>query len=83
MATCKGCESSMVWAVHESNGRGVPLDPEPVDDGNLVATGETQGDQIVVRYVRKGEDTGVMPRYVTHFSSCTSPDEFRSKRATR
>lgn len=75
---CRGCGNEIRWALTDK-GKGIPLDPEPVDDGNLVLDGEHGDGRPVVRYVRKGEDTGILPRYKTHFATCENADEFRKR----
>lgn len=75
---CRGCGAEMRWALTDK-GKGIPLDPEPVADGNLVLDSEAADGRPVVRYVRKGEDTGILPRYVAHFATCPEAKEFRKK----
>lgn len=78
MGVCRGCGSAMRWAVTD-RGKGIPLDPEPVDIGNLVLDGEEGDGRPRVRYVRKGEDTGILPRYVAHFVTCPEAKGFRKR----
>lgn len=43
-STCRSCGRPIVWGV-STNGRNIPVDPEPRADGNLrlVATGMKEG----------------------------------------
>lgn len=75
---CRGCQAPMTWALTD-RGKGIPLDPDPVPDGNLVQAGENADDgRMIVRYLAKGEEPepGVA-RYKTHFATCENADEFR------
>jgi hypothetical protein len=69
----------MLWAINEKSGKGNPLDPEPVPDGNVIPTGETHEDgRMYVRNLHKGEEPPPgTPRYVSHFATCPNAEEFR------
>lgn len=88
VATCReaSCRARMVWAVNEQTGKGNPIDPEPVDDGNVVIVGQEttkSGPAPVVRYLAKGEDPGPVPRYKSHFATCPAADSFRKSAPRR
>lgn len=77
------CRAPMVWAVNEASGRGNPIDPDPVEDGNVVIVGQTttkSGPAPLVRYLRKGEEV-VGHRYKSHFATCPEADQFRGGRS--
>lgn len=77
--TCRDCNAEIRWAVNEA-GKNVPLDPDPVDDGELVLTTLNPGGDMHVRYVRSGETLpSFTPRYKSHFGSCVA---LRKKEAT-
>lgn len=69
----------MVWA-ETDKGKRIPLDAEPVDDGNIVMTQLVPRGMMRVRHVRKGEDTGIAPRYTCHFATCPEAAEHRKPR---
>lgn len=78
--TCSGCGTPMRWARNESTGKNIPLDPEPVPEGNLVMSHDPRpGGPFVVRMLRKGDPDPdpSMPRYVAHFATCPQADKFR------
>lgn len=78
--TCRGCQGPMLWALTDK-GKGIPLDPDSVPDGNLVAAGEPAADgRMVVRYIRKGEELpeGTL-RFKSHFATCPNAEQFRSR----
>lgn len=64
-ANCSSCQAPIIWAKTEA-GRAMPLDAEPVDDGNM----ELLPDGIC-RFVPKGDHTTVVvPLYKSHFATC-------------
>jgi hypothetical protein len=68
---CKSCGAPIRWE-RTVNGKPIPLDPEPVEDGNL-------GIRDDGRVYHQGEDAldlGV-PLYKTHFATCPNADEHR------
>lgn len=77
MAKCKGatCGAEIIWA-RLDNGRGIPLDPEPNPNGNIVVVPGGSGGELPVRYLRKGEEAEG-ERYVSHFSTCPDSKDFR------
>ena len=72
MTTCKSCHAPIIWG-YTINGRRMPLDPEPVADGNLVLDGQK------VRAVT-AEDAPETRR-ASHFSSCIDAAKHRRRRA--
>ena len=84
MATCKSCDAEIRWA-ETPNGKGIPLDPEPVENGNLVMVELNPGGPLKVRHVVKGEELGdSVPRYRAHFVTCPQGKQWsRKKKAKR
>lgn len=74
-ATCSSCGASIVWVV-TATGKRMPIDPQPVEGGNLELEGNRGGH--VARYV-KPEQGGLFgrPRYVSHFASCPHAAQHR------
>lgn len=73
---CSSCGKPMVW-VKTVNGKAMPIDAEPVADGNLVLAGDG-----TVRVLKKGEKgpvgAGVPgPYYKSHFATCSHPQHHR------
>ena len=75
MSRCRSCLGEITWARTES-GKRIPLDAEPVDDGNVELT--MQG-VAVVHGQPPMFDPG--PMYVSHFATCPNANEHRSKPA--
>ena len=66
-ALCKSCEARILWVL-TSKGSKMPLDPEPVADGNMVV--EPGG---TLRTVKKKDANAIpfeTPRYKSHFATC-------------
>lgn len=79
MSRCRSCQAEVVWVVTEDL-RKMPMDPAPVENGNLVKVRVEDGVG-VVRYLKKGEEPPPgHGRYVSHFATCEFADEHRGKR---
>lgn len=76
--TCDGCGATFGWAEYPS-GAIVPLDLEPVHDGNVIVDGEGRAHVGKKREIE--EYTG--PRYKTHFATCSHSATFRRTGPTR
>jgi hypothetical protein len=72
--SCRSCQAPVRW-VRTEGGRAMPLDPEPVDAGNVVIVRE--GPPPVVRYVAADEEPG--PRFTSHFATCPDAPSWRKK----
>jgi hypothetical protein len=74
-AECRGCHQHITWA-HTVQGHRIPLDPDQVPDGNVVAQADGR-----VRVLRSGETPDpAMPRYRSHFASCPNAARHRKPR---
>lgn len=81
MSRCRSCNAPVMWTVLPT-GRRMPVDPHPVEDGNVkVDTGRyhTSGghpaDVLDSREV--AEDDG--PLYESHFRTCPDADKWRNR----
>lgn len=73
VGTCRSCGAAVRWAVTRKNGKPIPLDPSPVDDGNLVVF---RG----VAMSRKDADArgiGPLPLFKAHFATCPNANRHR------
>lgn len=80
---CASCGAPIVWCA-TTRGNRMPVDPEPVADGNLLVDGtlDVYGrthDRVLV-LTSHDVPLGDPPRYVSHFQSC--PDAVGWRRAT-
>lgn len=79
MANCRSCGAPIRWAVSDGSGKKVPLDPEPVVDGNIVVV-DRPGHTLVVRFLKKDRPlTRDGLRYVSHFATCPNSARHRKK----
>lgn len=74
MTRCAKCRAAIRFE-RTVNDKLMPLDVDPVLDGNVVIR------EGVVRVLKEGElpAAGEL-RYVSHFKSCTAPEAFRQPR---
>jgi hypothetical protein len=86
MASCRSCKAEIRWAFTEQ-GKRMPLDVDPREDGNLIVVGRREGEDgavPIVRSLKKGEGdlTLFEPplRYVSHFATCPDAAQHRRPR---
>ena len=70
LGTCRACPAKILWAKTE-RGNSIPLDPDPVPDGNIVVT------DAGVAHVLRATEMATGPRYVSHFVTCPGRAKFR------
>jgi hypothetical protein len=80
MDRCRTCKAQIRWAVTEQ-GYPIPLDAEPVGDGNLrLAGARFKGGTPRALIVPKAERAGLDGElYRTHFVTCPFADEHRKQ----
>jgi hypothetical protein len=72
---CRDCNAPMWWTVTEKNKR-MPLDPLPVDDGNVVIVGvASRSDSTPLAHVltnldREARTYETKPKYKMHRATC-------------
>jgi hypothetical protein len=72
LGTCRACPAKILWAKTE-RGKPIPLDPDPVPDGNIVVT------DAGIAHFLKSTEMATGPRYVSHFSTCPKSAHFRKQ----
>ncbi len=81
MSRCRSCNADIVWAVTDKNGKPIPLDPDPVSDGNVIKVGRQatkHGMSDVVHVLRRFEEPPAnTDLYVSHWATCEDADEWR------
>lgn len=80
ISTCRGCDAEIVWATTEL-GKPIPVDVEPVADGNLALRLLPGLDAPVAHVLGPDEQQGDDARFQAHFASCPKADTFRRRRA--
>ncbi len=71
---CKACHARMFFAPSEK-GKQIPLCEAPVHNGNIFLR-----DGVAVYVSKHNPAPKDAVRYVSHFSNCTNPGQFRSKK---
>jgi hypothetical protein len=73
-----GCGAPMAWFKSEASRAPMPLDPDPVPDGNIVirnGLAVVVGNDLMAPTANEGE-----PRYKSHFATCPNAKKFRKKK---
>jgi hypothetical protein len=77
-AFCRSCGEEVVWT-KTAKGKNMPVDAQPVEDGNLILSRGEDGTLRSV-YVRAGAtDQAGEPRYTSHFATCVHANQHRSR----
>ena len=73
---CSSCGASIIWCKTES-GKAMPLDAEPVPDGNIQLDSQGQA-----TYMKKGDDERWhnVVRFKSHFATCPNAATHRKKK---
>jgi hypothetical protein len=77
---CRSCHAKIVWAV-TTKGRPIPIDPEPVPDGNIIL--EPRGTSwrplppLATVWTHGAQDGVVL--YKSHFATCPAAAKFRKR----
>jgi hypothetical protein len=86
---CRSCGAAVIWTVTAATGSRMPVDAEPVEDGNVVlAASPVVGDPPTSYTAPAGElllggSTQRLERYVSHFVTCPHADAHRRTRHAR
>ena len=81
MSACRSCSAPVEWVVVAASNKRMPLDPKPVEDGNVIRlSGDTvrvlTADDLASRKLWPG---GPGPLWRSHFSTCSDADAWRRK----
>ncbi|HSN21678.1 MAG TPA: hypothetical protein VLS49_13430 [Usitatibacter sp.] len=79
--TCRSCSAPIIFAITK-NDRRIPLDPEPVADGNILVTNGLDASGKPAKFAEQ-VDRAIQPPgkalYRSHFASCDKPEAFRKR----
>lgn len=75
---CRSCGADVRWCITAASGKRMPVDVEPVPDGNVWVDRIEQGTPIV-EVVLTGADVpaNIALRYQSHFVSCPDSASWR------
>lgn len=78
IATCRSCQAPIIWATSKG-GKAMPVDAEPVDDGNVVLD-ERPGEYVgPVASVLTGPSLLGGPLRKAHFTTCPQAAQWRRR----
>ena len=75
---CRSCNADIIWTVTRRNGKPMPVDFEPTDDGDFVLDREGDGSFTATKYYARIH--GDRPRRKSHFASCPNASKHRRGR---
>jgi len=75
--TCKSCGASVYWA-ETKNGKRMPLDAEPVNNGQWLLFFNERLQILKTRKVTKNDDP-YQNRYDSHFATCPNAKNHRKR----
>lgn len=78
---CRSCHAPIVWARTAFNNTPIPIDVEPVDDGNiLVEVKDGTAARLVALVLPPGDERITSERtYTAHFATCPDGDRWRRR----
>ena len=76
--TCRSCSASIRWAL-TTKGRRIPLDPDPVPDGNLVLVDGVAYSLPALATLRPELEVPA-ERFVSHFATCPQAGDHRGRK---
>lgn len=83
MAECRSCSAQIIWAQSATSDKRMPLDAEPVDDGNVVLELRGHAADPLYRVLTKKEKAQQtifdepQLRYKSHFATCPQDKQWR------
>lgn len=83
MSVCKGCGAPIDW-IKTTEGRNMPIDPEPVfiiEGGGTDRFVTDEGAVVLGRVARPDEESPALPvGFVPHWKTCPNAADFRRRR---
>lgn len=83
MSVCKGCGVPIDW-IRTTEGRNMPIDPEPVfiiEGGGTDRFVTDEGAVVLGRLARPDEESAALPvGFVPHWKTCPNAGDFRRRR---
>lgn len=78
IAACRTCDTAIVWAT-TANGKAMPVDAEPVEDGNVELSPPPPGKRAPIATVLTGPSLLGGPVHKPHFATCPDADSWRQR----
>lgn len=78
---CRSCAAPIVWAITAAKGNRMPLDPEPVPDGNVwIIEHPEHGQPVIGVALQRSDIPADIETYVSHFVTCSAAAEHRRRK---
>jgi hypothetical protein len=82
MATCRSCGAEVRWVITAGEGKEMPIDVVPVENGNLEVVGRAQnryGAEVAKVACRNPGELSMLDgvRFVPHFATCPDAADWR------
>jgi len=78
--TCRSCRAPVRWCITAATGKRMPVDPDPVPDGNIFVHHIEGGTPIIEVTLSHDEVPRSVPfTYVSHFVTCPAADSWRKQ----
>jgi hypothetical protein len=78
VSTCNSCSAPVIWA-RTTNGKSMPVDAEPTEQGNVELLPLVAGVRTPEAVVHPQHPLGAGPLRTSHFATCPHADQWRSK----
>jgi len=75
---CRSCQAKVIWAV-TTRARPMPVDAEPVPDGNIRLEHRGEGTTPLARVLTTTQRFGLTSLRKSHFASCRDSDTWRQR----
>lgn len=75
MSKCRSCQQEVLWVL-TINRKKMPVDPEPVADGNLILIDPIAPGDIPMAVNKANPD---VPGWTSHFATCPDAAEHRKR----
>jgi hypothetical protein len=75
-ATCRSCRQPVIWCL-TLNRKKMPVDPDPVPEGNLIMIDPIEPGDIPMVVAKANPD---VPGWTSHFATCPDADAHRKPR---
>jgi hypothetical protein len=76
MSACRSCGAPVIWVTMIETRKAMPLDAEPVPNGNIVVDWRHHAGAVLTAEELAGPDE-LGRRYRSHFASCPQASEWR------
>ena len=83
VSKCRACDASILWSLTSATGKRMPLDEDPVPEGDFVI--EERGRDLYAHHVRE-KGLNLNPRsdrFTSHFVTCPAASDFRKAKVPR